>query len=142
MADTANNASPITVEDHRLNARVFRVMTAATGFAVMVSAFIGPWRVTVGLLLGGILALFSHRWLRNSSAAAINLAVGGHLHQVRLMQFLLRYLVVGAALFAAYEAGIASLPAMLVGLSSFVVALFVEALREFYFAIIQREEIS
>jgi hypothetical protein len=58
------------------------------------------------------------------------------------MQFLLRYLVVGAALFAAYEAGIASLPAMLIGLSSFVVAIFAEALREFYFAIIQREETS
>ena len=142
MPNTANNASPITVEDYRLNARVFRVMTAVTAFAVMISAFIGPWRVTVGLLIGGLLALFSHRWLRNSSAAAINLAAGGHLQQIRLMQFLLRYLVVGAALFAAYEAGIASLTAMLIGLSSFVVAIFVEALREFYFAIIQREETS
>ena len=142
MANTTNNASPITVEDHRLNARVFRVMTGVTGLAVMVSAFIGPWRVTVGLLIGGMLALLSHRWLRVSSAAAINLAVGGGLQQIRLMQFLLRYLVVGSALFAAYQAGIADLIALFAGLSSFVVAIFVEALREFYFAIIQREEIS
>jgi len=35
-----------------------------------------------------------------------------------------------------------SLTAVLAGLSSFVVAIFVEAFREFYFAIIQREEIS
>jgi hypothetical protein len=58
------------------------------------------------------------------------------------MQFILRYLVVGAAVYAAFKVGIASLPAMLLGLSSFVVAIFAEALREFYFAIFQREEIS
>ena len=142
MADTENNMSVTTAEDHRLNARIFWVMTVVTGLAVMISALIGPWRVTVGLLIGGALALFSHRWLRNSSAAAIKLAVGGGVQQIQLMQFILRYLVVGAAVYAAYEAGIASLPAMLLGLSSFVVAIFTEALREFYFAIIQREEIS
>ena len=117
-------------------------MTVVTGLAVMISALIGPWRVTVGLMIGGALALFSHRWLRNSSAAAIKLAAGGGVQQIQLMQFILRYLVVGAAVYAAYEAGIASLPAMLLGLSSFVVAIFAEAVREFYFAIIQREEIS
>jgi len=35
-----------------------------------------------------------------------------------------------------------SLAATIAGLSSFVVALFVEALREFYFVIIHREETS
>jgi len=142
MADTLNNMSLTTAEDHRLNARIFWVMTVVTGLAAIISAFIGPWRVTVGLLIGGVLALFSHRWLRNSSAAAIKLAAGGGVQQIQLMQFILRYLVVGAAVYAAYEAGIASLPAMLLGLTSFVVAIFAEALREFYFAIIQREEIS
>jgi hypothetical protein len=38
--------------------------------------------------------------------------------------------------FAAYSIDIASLTAMLLGLSSFVVALLIEAIREFYFAII------
>jgi hypothetical protein len=142
MTDTVNNTSVTTLEDHRLNARIFRVMTVVTALAVMISLFISPWRVTVGLLLGGVLGLFSHHWLKSSSAAAISLAVGGGVQQIRLMQFILRYLVVGAAVFAAYEAGIASLPAMLIGLSSFVVAILAEALREFYFAIIQREEIS
>jgi hypothetical protein len=40
------------------------------------------------------------------------------------------------------ELNLLSVPAVLVGMSSFVVAIFVEAIREFYFAIIQREEIS
>jgi hypothetical protein len=66
MSDTANNTAPTTVvteEDHGLNTRVFRAMLAVTVVAVAVSAFVGPWRFTTGLLIGGMLALFSHQWL-------------------------------------------------------------------------------
>jgi len=145
MADTAHtsiDASVQTEEDHSLKQRVFRMMVAVTVLAVAVSAFVAPWRVTTGLLIGGSLAIFSHRWLSNSAAAAIRLSIGGGIQQIQLFQFMLRYIVVAAVIFAMYEWDVASLPAMLVGLSSFVVALFGEALREFYYAIIHREEIS
>ena len=133
MADSASNA---------INVRIFRTMAIATGLSVAVSAVIGPWRVTTGLLVGGLLALFSHRWLKNSAAAAIELSIGGATPRLRLAQFLLRYLVIGLLVFALYKFNLVSLTAVLVGMTSFVVAIFVEALREFYFAIIQREEIS
>jgi hypothetical protein len=145
MADTANTTgerSIITEEDHSLNARVFRVMVSATGLAVAISSLVGSWRFTTGLAIGGLLALFSHRWLRNSAAAAIRLSAGGGVQQFRLLQFLLRYVVVGAVILSAYYADLASLPGLLAGMSSFVVALLVEALREFYLAIIHREEIT
>jgi hypothetical protein len=48
--------------------------------------------------------------------------------------------VIAAAVFGAYTLRLVSLPWVLVGMSSFVVAMFVEAFREFYFAIIKREE--
>jgi hypothetical protein len=48
--------------------------------------------------------------------------------------------VIAGAVFAAYQLNLVSLPATLGGLSSFVVALFVEAFRQFYFAVIRREE--
>jgi hypothetical protein len=117
-------------------------MVATTALAVLVSAFVAPWRVTSGLLVGGLLALFSHSWLKNSAAAAIRLSTIGGRPQLRLVQFLLRYVVIAAVIFTAYTLNLISLPAVFIGLSSFVVALFVEALREFYFAIIQREEIN
>jgi hypothetical protein len=133
MADSSSNA---------LNLRVFRTMAIATGVSVAVSAFIGPWRVTTGLLIGGLLALFSHHWLKNSAAAAIQLSIGGGPPKLQLMQFILRYVVIAAIVFSLNQLDVLSLPAVLSGMSSFVVAIFVEALREFYFAIIQREEIS
>ena len=121
-------------------------MAIATGISVAVSAVIGPWRVTTGLFVGGLLALFSHRWLKSSVAAAIEMSValpvGGGPPRLRLAQFLLRYLVIGAFLFALNEFDLVSLIAVFAGMSSFVVAIFVEAAREFYFAIIQREEIT
>jgi hypothetical protein len=133
MADFADNA---------INLRIFRTMAVATGLSVAVSAVVGPWRVTTGLLLGGLLALFSHRWLKNSAAAAIQLSTAGGTPRLRLAQFVLRYVVVAGVVFAAVTLDVGSLPAVLAGLCSFVVAMLVEALREFYFAIIEREEIS
>ena len=115
-------------------------MAIASALSVSVAAFIAPWRVTTGLLLGGVLALFSHRWLKNSAAAAIRLSATGGQPEWRLAQFVLRYIVVAAAVFAAYALDLVSLPWVLVGMSSFVVAIFVEAFREFYFAITKREE--
>jgi hypothetical protein len=123
-----------------LDSRVFRTMAVATALAVTISAFIAPWRVTAGLLVGGLLALFSHRWLKNSAAAAIQLSTAGGRPQLRLAQFVLRYVVIAAVIFAAYTLDLVSLPAVLAGMATFVVAMFVEAAREFYFAIIEREE--
>ena len=133
MSDSASNA---------INLRIFRTMAIATGISVAVSAVIGPWRVTTGLLVGGLLALFSHRWLKSSAAAAIEMSIGGAAPRLRLAQFLLRYVVIGALVFSLRALDLVSLTAVLAGMSSFVVAIFVEAAREFYFAIIQREEIS
>jgi hypothetical protein len=90
--------------------------------------------------MGGLLALFSHRWLSNSAQAAIQLSATGGRPRWRLAQFVLRYVVIAAAVFAAYTLDLVSLTAVLAGMSSFVVAMFVEAFREFYFAIIKREE--
>jgi len=125
-----------------LEYRVFWSMVVASAIAVTISAFVAPWRVTTGLLVGGLLALFSHSWLKNSAAAAIQLSTVGGRPQLRLVQFLLRYAVIAGVVFAAYTLDLISLPAVLVGLSSFVVAMFVEAVREFYFAITKREETS
>lgn len=147
MSNTANNLDDKTVlseagADLGLYARVFRVMLGATGLAVVVSAFFEPWRVTNGLLIGGLLSLVNHYWLQTSVSAVVALSVGGEKPKLNLAKFILRYLVIGAVAFLAYELRIASLPALLAGLCTFVLALFAEALREMYFVIIQREEIN
>lgn len=123
-----------------LESRLLRTMTWTVVIAVAVAAIIAPWRFTTGLLLGGALSILNYRWLHSSAVAIVNLSIGSHARRVRSTRYLFRYLLVAAAIFAAYQLQIVSLVAALVGLCSFVPALFVEAFRQFYFILIHREE--
>jgi hypothetical protein len=125
-----------------LEARVFRTMILAVVFAVLASFPFAPWRVTAGLFVGGLLSLLNHYWLRNSTTAAFSVVVHGAKPKLKLAQYILRYLVIATVVFIGYKFNLVSLAATFAGLCSFVVALFAEACREFYFAIIHREEIN
>jgi ATP synthase I chain len=145
MRDTGNHSgsAPGAADyDDNIDGRIFRSMASAVALAVIISAPFASWRITTGLLLGGVLSLLNYYWMRTSISAGFALALGqGIKPQIRLVQYILRYFVVGTIVFAAYQLNIVSLPATVAGLCSFVVALFVEAFREFYFAIIRREGI-
>ena len=125
--------------DGVLEMRVWRSMIASVALAVLASALLGPWRVTAGLLLGGALSLLNYHWLRTSVAAVFRVGAGER-PRIKISRYFLRYLVVGVTAFAAYKIGVVSLAAMFAGLCAFVPAMFVEASRQFYFAIIRREE--
>ncbi|PWT96205.1 MAG: hypothetical protein C5B55_00270, partial [Blastocatellia bacterium] len=143
IADNMTHAGAIVdAESHRLNARILRAMVLASATATVVALFMGSWRVSIGLVVGGALAVLNHRWLQSSIAAAFGVLVDGQKPRITLAKYILRYLVIASAVLAVYASGLAPFAAIVAGLSSFVVAVFIEALREFYFAIIQREEIS
>jgi hypothetical protein len=122
-----------------LESRVFLVMIASVAVAVIVSPFVAPWRVTTGLMLGGALSLLNYHWLQTSVAAIFNVS-GEQRPQVRVTRYIFRYFVVAGAALAGYQLELVSLPGVFAGLSSFVPALFIEASRQFYFAIIRRGE--
>jgi hypothetical protein len=137
LGDTPGGAHNSGVE-----LRIFRTMMFAVVVAVLGSVPFAPWRVTTGLLLGGLLSLLNYHWLSSSTAAAFTVLVHGAKPKLNLAQYILRYLVIATVVFFAYKLNLVSLAATIVGLCGFVVAFFVEAVREFYFAIIHREEIS
>ena len=128
--------------DHRFEARCFRVMIASVVLAASVSTLLAPWRVTTGLLLGGLLSLLNYRWLRASIAALVGARVAGRNAVGKISLYLFRYFVLAAAVIIAYKLNAVSLPATVAGLCSFVVAIFSEALRQIYLVIIHREEAS
>jgi len=143
MREIADNAgSEVVVRDDAgaLEARVLRSMIAAVVIAAGVCAFVAPWRITLGVMLGGALSVLNYRWLHTSVVAIFNINLDSERPRAGASRYILRYLVVGALVFVASYLNLVSLPATLGGLSAFVPALFVEAVREFYFAIIHREE--
>ena len=142
IADSVNGGPFPSANEDGLQTRIFRTMIASVLLAVVAGAVLAPWRVTAGLLLGGFLSLLNHHWLRSSIASVFEVEQEGKRPRVKVRRYVLRYFVIGVVGFAAYELQIVSLPAMIGGLCSFVPALLVEAFRQFYFAIINREEIS
>ena len=140
--DNAGGALLAQMPDSAIDGRIFRAMAAAVLIAVVASVPLAEWRVTTGLLLGGALSLLNHYWLISSTTAAFKVVAHGAKPRITLVQYILRYIVIASVVFAAYKLNVVSLVATIAGLCSFVVALFAEAVREFYFAIIHREEIS
>lgn len=145
MKQTRDNAGGTLLGQMRtggIDGRIFRTMAFAVALAVVASVPFAQWRVTTGLLLGGVLSLLNHYWLISSTTAAFKVVAHGARPRITLFNYILRYLVVAVVVFGAYKLNVVSLVATIAGLCSFVVALFAEAVREFYFAIIHREEIS
>jgi len=146
MSQTANNTTPDGVSvgplPNGFDARILRFMMVITAIGAVVTLFVGNWRISIGLIIGGALAILNHRWLQSSTAAAFSVLLEGQKPRINLALYIFRYLVIASVVLIVYELGLAPLPAIVAGLSSFVVAVFLEAVRELYFAIIQREEIS
>jgi len=145
MMETANSKDQVELGPEgytAFEARISRVMAASVILAVIASTPIAPWRTTTGLALGGILSLFNYHWLRSSVSGLIAASASAKKVGPSASRYVLRYAVIGVLGYGAYKLGLVSLAATIVGLCSFVVALFAEAFRQFYFAIIHREEIS
>ena len=115
-------------------------MILTVALAVIASAILAPWRVMTGLMLGGVLSLLNYHWLRTSIATVFNIDITAERPRLKASRYILRYFVIGVISFAAYKLRLVALPATIVGLCAFVPALFVEAGRQFYFAISHREE--
>jgi ATP synthase I chain len=123
-----------------LERRLFQEMKWTVLVAVLACAPFAPWRVTVGVLLGGVLSILNHHWLRNSIAAIFADTNQTGKPRINMAGYVLRYVFVGAIVFTAHILNLVSLPATMAGLCSIVVAFMIEAGREFYFAIFYRED--
>jgi len=130
---------PLADADDGLEARLLRVMAVAVAAAVAISLWLAPWRVTTGLALGGSLSLLNYHWMRTSIAALINARAAGRGAGGNGSRYIFRYFVIAGAVAAAYALNIVSLPATIAGLCSFVIALFAEAFRQFFFTLVHRE---
>ncbi len=145
MSEGSDSARPSVEgdagEDPRaVERRVFRDTCAAVVIAVAASALLAPWRVTTGLLLGGLLSLFNMYWLRTSVTAVFGTATEGSPPRMKAARYVLRYVVIVAVVIAANALGLVSLVATLAGMCAVVAALLTEGLRQLYFAIVSREE--
>ncbi len=125
-----------------MNRRMRRVAMWTVIIVTAVSACSASWRVTTGLLLGGVLSLLNHKWLSASVKQMFaDTEAKGVRPKLTLAGYVWRYFVIVFVVGAAYMLDFVSLPATLVGLCSFVVAGFIEALTQIYLMFIKRREV-
>jgi hypothetical protein len=134
------DAGPVGEAPREAVRRIFRGTFVAALIAVAASLFLAPWRVTAGLALGGALALFNQHWLRTSVEALFEGASSVGPPRMGASRYVLRYAVVAGLVFAAAQSGLVSLVATLAGMCAVVAGLLAEGFRQFYFAIVRREE--
>jgi len=141
IVNSAGSSSALSqIDPAAMERRLFRTMCGTVALAVIISLPLAPWRTTTGLLLGGILSLFNHHWLRSSLSAVFGAAEMGKRLKIKASRYVLRYFVIAAVVAAAYTLNLISIVATLLGLCSFVVAAMMEAFMQIYFAIVNREE--
>jgi ATP synthase I chain len=144
MSEIVNNAGRSSAFERAdpaaMERRLFRLMCATVTLSVAVSLPLAPWRTTTGLLLGGILSLFNHHWLRSSLATVFGTAQSGRRVKISAARYVLRYFVIAGVVALAYSLNLVSIVATLLGLCSFVVAAMIEAFMQIYFVIVNREE--
>jgi hypothetical protein len=99
---------------------------AVIGLAVLVSAALAEVKITLGIGLGGALALLNYRWLHNSlrdvlASGSTKTPPGTYI------KFITRWLVVAGVAWAAYKTGYFDATAIIGGLFAPAIAVMIEA---------------
>src|SRR2546423_3816198 len=86
-----------------LERRLLRAMFVSVALAVGLSLPLAPWRVTTGLLLGGMLSFLNHHWLRTSLQAVFGGAAAARTRpRLNAARYVLRYILIAFVVAAAY----------------------------------------
>ena len=78
MSEISEPSSGTTVKpDSKVIARILIIMTVLLLGSVIASFFWGDWRVTGGLIIGGLLSFVNFYWLKASLANMLGMAAAG-----------------------------------------------------------------
>ena len=119
-------------------------LLALTGVIILLlvaaSVWLEDWRVTLGVILGGVLSLLNLYWLRLSLKNLLNAAAGGAQPRFNSALYVLRYLFIAIIVTLAAMLGLVSVAATLIGLLSFAFAILLEAIIQLINIIFTEEE--
>lgn len=131
----SEGTKPLEEETSSVEKRLWRLMLASLLVEILISLFWLDWQLTCGILVGGSLAIFNFHLLQTSIRGLWQTQ-----SNTFAFRFILRYFVIGLVVFSFYYLKIVSIFGILIGISSFVAALMLEAMIQFYFVITNHEE--
>lgn len=132
----SEDTKPLLDETSSTEKRLWQLMLGSLAVEIVVSLFWLDWQLTGGIIIGGSLAIMNFRMLQTSVRGMWQSQSNSF-----AVKFILRHFVIGLVVLSFYYLKIVSIFGILIGISSFVAALMLEALIQLYFVITKNEEI-
>jgi hypothetical protein len=131
----SEETKPFVEETSSVEKRLWRLMFISLVVEIVLSIILAGWQWTAGILVGGSLAMLNFRMLQNSVRGLFRSASNSF-----AILFFLRYVAIGLVVLLFYYLKAISMLGILLGISSFVIALMTEAIIQFYFVITKNED--
>lgn len=123
------------------HSRILWIMAIVLIVAVMGSLIFAEWRVTVGLILGGILSFINYYWLKFALKSVFDKAIEGAKPRFLVGKYILRYFAIGAVVVLVFLTKVISVVAVICGLLAFAAAILIESFILVFIHISKRKEI-
>ena len=121
--EAASAASEVAIISHR---RILTKMAAVIVAGSTIGFAFFSWREGFGVLVGGVLGFANYFWQKHSLKAIFDRAIKGKRSRFLAARYILRYVMIGAALTAVYFTETVSIYAVIFGLASFAIAVMIE----------------
>lgn len=109
------------------HARILWIVSGVLILGILTSLVYASREFTIGLLIGGVLAFANYYWLKATLKNIFDkITSAGEKPQFLAARYFLRYAALGAVVMIVYVTKIASIVAVLLGLSAFAFAVVVE----------------
>jgi ATP synthase I subunit len=118
------------IDDSEIERRFQRNTYIVIGVSLIFGWFLAGWRMALGVALGGALCLLNIRWLSGSVRAILSKAVttqSGRVPSGAASKFILRYLVIAAAIAIALSTGYFHPLGIGIGFAAFAGGVMIEA---------------
>lgn len=136
MSESSNHSTQTFSEK-----RLLPIMIIVSMIAISVSLWFQDWRITSGLALGCCLSIVNYKWANHSLKAMFDKSINLAKPSFSIAGYFLRYLTFGSVIGLAYFLNLISIVAALLGLLTFITAIFIAAFIQLFFGLIKREEI-
>ena len=118
------------IDDSGIERRFQRNTYIVIGVSLIAGCFLAGWRMALGVALGGALCLLNIRWLSGSVRAILGQAAmtqSGRVPSGAASKFILRYLVIAAAIVIALSTGYFHPLGIGIGFAAFAGGVMIEA---------------
>lgn len=137
MSESSDHTTTQTFSEKRLTP----IMVIVSLLAATASLWFQDWRITSGVFLGCCLSIVNYKWANNSLKAMFDKSIVSAKPRFSVAGYFLRYLTFGSIIGLAYYLNLISIVAALLGLLTFITAIFIAAFIQLFFGLFKREEI-